>query len=84
MIMKNMLTIVSLIVMVAALSHFKPDLFSFSEKGAFDENGNPEVWVFTIDGCGKTCDLALSILDERTEYTEFNASEERGKQSGHV
>ncbi|MCP4982224.1 MAG: hypothetical protein GY935_17235 [Gammaproteobacteria bacterium] len=36
-----------------------------SPAGAFDEAGNPEVWVFTIAGCGKPCQQARSQLKGR-------------------
>lgn len=62
-----------------ALYLLKPDLFSFSERGAFDEEGNPQAWIFTFDECGKNCDNAVAILDKRVEYKEFNVSGESGR-----
>lgn len=36
-----------------------------SPAGAFDEAGNPVVWIFTIDNCGKPCELGLNQLQRR-------------------
>lgn len=36
-----------------------------SSAGAYDDAGNPVVWVFTVDGCAKPCDLAISQLKRR-------------------
>lgn len=36
-----------------------------SSAGAYDEGGNPAVWLFTVDGCGKPCDSARSELKGR-------------------
>ena len=62
----------------AVLYYFKPGLFSFSEKGAFDLNGNAVVWVFTFDKC-KPCERAVSILDKRVDYMEFDITSGRGQ-----
>ena len=69
-----------LLLIVAAAYFSKPELFMFSEKGAFDSDDNPQVWLFTFDDCGKPCDSIASMLDKRVEYTEFNAYDEIGKQ----
>jgi glutaredoxin len=40
--------------------------FSFGEEaGAFDENSNPLVWMFTVDNCGKPCDSGRNDLKRR-------------------
>jgi len=40
--------------------------FSFgAEAGAFDENSNPLVWIFTVDNCGKPCDAGRNDLKRR-------------------
>ena len=75
--MKN---IIIIIIIGICIYFFKPNLFSFSGNGAFDKNGNPQAWVFTFNQCGKPCDDAISILDKRFEYTEYNISEKSGKQ----
>jgi len=75
--MKN---IILLLMLGISLFYFKPELFSFSNNGAFDKDGKPQAWVFTFNECGKPCDDAISILKQRTEYTEFNVSEKTGKQ----
>lgn len=36
-----------------------------SAGGAFDEAGNPVVWIFTIDNCGKACDMGINQLKRR-------------------
>ena len=61
------------------LFYFKPELFSFSSQDAFDSNGNPQVWIFTFDQCGKPCTQAISLLDKRVEYKEFNMSDKNSK-----
>jgi glutaredoxin len=33
--------------------------------GAYDEAGDPAVWLFTVDGCGKPCDSARNQLKRR-------------------
>lgn len=38
---------------------------SFSQVNAFDEAGNPVVKVYTVDDCGKPCDMALNELKRR-------------------
>ena len=68
-----------IVISVVAVYYIKPGLFTFSTDGAFDENGNAAVWVFTIDQCGKPCKKAISILDKRVDYVEFNVSSEKGK-----
>ena len=43
-----------------------------SPAGAFDEAGNPEVWLFTIDNCGKACDMGRDHLkNRRVTFKEF-------------
>lgn len=36
-----------------------------SPAGAFDEAGNPAVWLFTVKNCGKPCQEARSQLNRR-------------------
>lgn len=36
-----------------------------STAGAFDEAGNPVVWIFTIDQCGEPCELGRKQLQRR-------------------
>jgi len=36
-----------------------------SSAGAYDDNGNPVVWVFTVDGCAKPCGSAVNQLKRR-------------------
>ncbi len=35
------------------------------EAGAFDENSNPLVWIFTVDNCGKACESGRNDLKRR-------------------
>ena len=35
------------------------------EAGAFDENRNPLVWIFTVDNCGKPCESGRNDLKRR-------------------
>lgn len=43
-----------------------------SPAGAFDEAGNPEVWIFTIDRCGNACEMGRDNLrSRRVAYREF-------------
>jgi len=75
--MKNLIIV---IILGVSLYYFKPGLFSFSNQGAFDNEGNPQAWIFTFDQCGRPCDDAISTLDKRINYTEYNVSQESGKQ----
>lgn len=36
-----------------------------SSAGAYDSSGNPTVWLFTVDGCGKPCDSSRNQLQRR-------------------
>lgn len=36
-----------------------------SKAGAFDENGNPAVWIFTVKNCGKPCQQGRDGLKRR-------------------
>ena len=39
--------------------------------GAYDEGGNPVVWIFTVRHCGAPCQQGLDGLDRRrVEYEE--------------
>ena len=52
-------------VAVAALYYFKPELFSFGNRGLFDANGKPAVAIVTVNGCGASCSDAVSLLKEK-------------------
>ena len=72
------------IAMIAgAIFYFKPDLFSFNfSNGAFDKNGEPIVYLFTFDRCGKHCDKAIAELEKRQvdfEVIDVEASPENEK-----
>ena len=55
-----------LVGVIGAVYAFKPELFSFiNNKGAFDEQGNPVTLVFTHNRCGRACEDAVSLLEER-------------------
>lgn len=55
-----------LVVLVGAVHHFKPGLFSFIfSNGAFDSEGNPEVLVFTSNSCGDFCNKGILELKRR-------------------
>lgn len=42
-----------------------------SPAGAYDEEGNPAVWLFTVDGCGKPCnDSRYELQRRRIAYEE--------------
>jgi glutaredoxin len=36
-----------------------------SSAGAYDEGGNPVVWIFTVENCGKPCQLGRDGLKRR-------------------
>lgn len=36
-----------------------------SSAGAYDDDGNPVVWVFTVNNCAKPCETALNQLKRR-------------------
>ena len=36
-----------------------------SPAGAYDEAGNPAVWLFTVEGCGKPCQIARHEMQRR-------------------
>ncbi len=36
-----------------------------STAGAYDEAGNPVVWIFTVKGCGKACEIGRQDLKSR-------------------
>lgn len=72
--------IIIILLIGASLFYFKTELFSFSSNGAFDKDGKPQAWIFTFNECGKPCNEAIATLKQRVDYTEFNVSEEAGKQ----
>jgi glutaredoxin len=72
--------IILITIVLATIYYLNPGYFSLSNTGAYDENGNPQVWIFTFNDCGKPCNNAISTLDERVNYTEFNVSEDSGMQ----
>ena len=65
---------------VAALYWFKPELFPFgSHGGEFDGASNPEVVIFTFDGCGAPCGNAVTLLKDKGinfENVDVGASRE--------
>lgn len=36
-----------------------------SPAGAYDDSGNPVVWLFTVDGCGQPCQTSLYEMQRR-------------------
>ena len=53
-------------VICAAGWHLKDGNIPFlSSAGAYDNSGNPVVWLFTVDGCGKPCDSSRDQLNRR-------------------
>jgi glutaredoxin len=49
----------------------KGELPFMSAAGAYDEGGNPVVWIFTVMNCGAPCQQGLDGLDRRrVEYEE--------------
>lgn len=61
--------IIIICITLGAFIYFKSP---FSSSGAFDENGNPEVLVFTQDNCGTWCDDGLKDLEQRNvPFTEL-------------
>jgi glutaredoxin len=49
----------------------KGELPFMSAAGAYDECGNPVVWIFTVRNCGQPCQQGLDGLDRRrVEYEE--------------
>lgn len=54
-----------LLVVVGALAFFRPGLVGFGKHGAFDDQGNPQVLLFTQSGCGASCDKAMQELNSR-------------------
>ena len=58
--------IILLVAVIGAVYAFKPGLFSFiNNKGAFDGLGNPVTLVFTHNQCGRPCDDAVTLLEQR-------------------
>jgi glutaredoxin len=43
----------------------KGELPFMSTAGAYDDEGNPIVWIFTVKGCGKACQLGIDGLKRR-------------------
>lgn len=63
-----------LIIVIAGGYHLY-DRF-FAVKGAFDDNGNPKSLVFTFNECGKPCDDAIKLLEQRgIDYDNINLSD---------
>jgi glutaredoxin len=73
--------IIVLIAVVGIIYFLKPDLLSsLFTNGAFDKNGDPVVWLFTTNNCGKYCNDVVKLLNNRNiDYTEFDANSEEGK-----
>ncbi len=50
---------------IGAWNWYNGSLPFLSSAGAYDEAGDPVVWIFTISNCNKYCDLGLDNLDRR-------------------
>ena len=74
--------IIILLLLVAGVYALKPELFSFMKsKGAFDEQGNPQILVFTHNQCGKYCSDAIGVLKKRrVDFLEYNLDGNDGNQ----
>ena len=61
-----------LIVVIGAIWSWQTGRLPFlNSAGAFDEAGNPLVWIFTIKNCGKACVMGRQNLDRRrVKYEE--------------
>ncbi len=61
-----------LILTLLAAALYKGYTDFFSHKGAFDDAGNPQALLFTIDNCGKPCNDVKKLLDKRyLDYEEI-------------
>ncbi len=54
-----------IIIVVGLIYHFRYDIPLFAGNGAFDVNGDPEVWVFTSSNCGGWCKKGMNHLKTR-------------------
>jgi glutaredoxin len=54
-----------LVVGAGAWNWYNGNLPFLSSAGAFDEAGNPVVWIFTINNCGGYCKSGRNNLDRR-------------------
>ena len=61
-----------LIVIVGAGWHYTGGKIPFlSPAGAFDGAGNPEIWLFTVDGCGEPCKRSrIEMRNRRLPFIE--------------
>ncbi len=68
-------------VVFVSIYYFKPNLISsFFVSGAFDNDGNAVVWLFTSDNCGQYCTDVVQLLNSRgIDYQEFDANSKKGK-----
>ncbi len=57
--------IIVVIIVAGLLYHFRYELPIFSGGGAFDSDGNAEVWVFTSNNCGGWCKKGMNYLEDR-------------------
>ncbi len=57
--------IIVVIIIAGLLYHFRYELPILSGSGAFDSNGNPEIWAFTSNNCGGWCKKGMSYLKSR-------------------
>ena len=50
---------------VAGWQFYNGNIPFLNSAGAYDSSGNPAVWLFTVDGCGKPCDTSRNQLKRR-------------------
>ena len=62
------------VLIVGLIWVFKPEWLPFNNHTlAFDSNGDPEVWIFTLNRCRNICASVRSDMGERgVPYREFN------------
>ena len=65
--------IILIIILISAAYFLKPQWFLFlTETAAFDQQGNPQVLIFTHKKCGKPCSDAKALIAGRgVRYTEY-------------
>lgn len=68
--------IVIILIAIGILYQINPEIFpGFGSKGAFDENGNPTIIVFTMKQC-PPCDDALKYLKkQKINFRHYNINE---------
>jgi glutaredoxin len=76
--MKKIITLV--LIVVAAYLVYKNYGSMSSDPGAFDDQGNPTVLLFTIDGCGQPCaDVAGDLRSRNVTFEEVNVATDEGR-----